>query len=111
VIRLLVGPAGLIIHDVDEATWLVLQEPYALCIVEVWDSGDEAGDTLGLVLIHLSLKNAFLYKAMKSFVSEVDAELVERVWATGHVLWAGKIKETNESIKIIAAEALVDMFV
>ncbi|KAF9224706.1 hypothetical protein BS17DRAFT_766102 [Gyrodon lividus] len=56
VIHLLVGSAGLVIHDVDEATWLVLQEPYALSIVKVRDGGDKVGDTLSLVLINLSLK-------------------------------------------------------
>lgn len=38
-------------------------------------------------------------------------ELVEGVCAAGHVLWSGKIEQTNESDEIVATWPLVDMLV
>ena len=48
---------------------------------------------------------------MQALVREVDAKLIERIGTTRHVLWAGKIKETDEGVKVIATEALIDVFV
>ena len=52
-------------------------------------------------------EKTFLNEVPELFVDETDTELVERVGATGqpvtgHVLWSGKIEQTNESDEIVA---------
>ena len=54
------------------------------------------------VLWKVVLEKTFLDEILESFVGEIDTELVERVGTAGHVLWSGKIEQTNESDGIVA---------
>jgi hypothetical protein len=101
-ISLLRGPTCLVVHNVDQAAGSMLKEPNAFGVVEVRNVGDVVGNSFSRVLRKVVLEKTFLDEVLESFVGEIDTELVERVGAAGHVLWSGKIEQTNESDEIVA---------
>ena len=111
VVHLPVRSVSLVIHDVDEATRLVLEKINALSIVKVQHCRDKSGDALCLVLVDVWLEDTLLNKVLQTLVGKVDAELVKGVGAASHVLGTRKIKEPNKCIKAVTIEALVDVFV
>ena len=81
--------ASLIIHDVDEAAWLVLEKMNALGIVKVQHCRDKVEDTPCLAVIDVQLEDTLLDKVLQTLVGKVDAELVKGVGVACHVLGPG----------------------
>ena len=81
--------ASLIIHDVDEATWLVLEKMNALGIVKVRHYRDKVEDTPCLAVVDVRLKDMLLDKVLQMLIGKVDAELVKGVGMACHVLGPG----------------------
>jgi hypothetical protein len=46
----------------------------------------------------------FLSEVLQTLIGKADAELIKGVGPARHVLGAGKIKETNEYVEVIAAD-------
>ena len=110
-----VGLAGLatslIVHDVDEATRAVMEESYTFGVVEVGNVRNETRDALVVVLLDMRLKQAPLDEVQKTLIRVVDAELVQGVRTTRHVLWTREIEETDEVGEVVTAQPLVDVLV
>jgi hypothetical protein len=96
---------------VNEATRLVLQEPNALSVIEVGYCGDKARYALGCVLVNVGLEKPLLDPVVQPLIGEVDAEVIEGVRSTRHVLWSREIEETDERSEVVTAQALVDMLI
>ena len=102
VISLLRGPACLVVHDVNQTTWSMLEKAKTFGVIEVRDLRDEMSNSFGSVLRNVGLEQTLLNEILKSFICEVDAELIEGVGATSHVLWSRKIEQTDEGDKVVA---------
>ena len=80
----------LVVHDVNQAAGLMLREPKAFGVVKVRNVGDAMDNSFGRVLWKVVFGKTFLDEVLESFVG-----------TAGHILWSGKIKQTNGSGEIV----------
>ena len=92
VIGLFWCPAHLVVHDVNQATRSVLKESKAFGVVVVRNTWDLMSDPFSRILPELTLEQTFLNGILKSFVGEVDTELIEGIGAACYVLRSRKVE-------------------
>ena len=103
--------SGLVIHDMNQTSWYILEETNAFNVVKVGNLQNKTGDAFDGVFIHVPFKQRFLNPVLEAFIGKVDAKLIQRIRTAGHVLRPRKIEETDESGKVVFAELLVDVFI
>ena len=62
--------------------------------------GNEPRDAFKVVLVDVALKQTPLNPVLEALVSKADAELVEGVGSTGHVLWAGEVEKADKDSEV-----------
>src|SRR6202035_6025913 len=69
----------LVIHNMHETPWLILQQPHTLRIIEVRYLWYESRDPFRCVLVHMALKESTLNTVLQPLIREIHAELVEGI--------------------------------
>ena len=72
---------------------------------------NEPRDAFKVVLVDVALKQTLLDPVLEALVSKVDAELVEGVGSTGHVLWAGEVEKADEGSEVVLSQTLINVLV
>lgn len=75
-ICLLQLPLCLIIHNMNQTSWYVLEETEAFSVIKVRNLGDETGDAFDGIFLHVLFGEKLLDPDLEAFIGEVDAKLI-----------------------------------